>query len=113
MEYKSIGYKKLVIICLVISIVSGIVSNFVFGAEETFTNDQIMDGTMKALIFVQKYSWPVITLVFIYALYKFYVMGSEFLEQKIIGQRMIIGISIFMVLVQCLPLVYAFVIVNT
>ena len=98
MEYKSIGYKKLVIICLVISIVSGIVSNFVFGAEETFTNDQIMDGTMKALIFVQKYSWPVVTLVFIYALYQFYVVGSEVLEHKILGRRLLIGIAIFMVM---------------
>ena len=107
MEYKSIGYKKLVIICLVISIVSGIVSNFVFGAEETFTNDQIMDGTMKVLIFIQKYSWPVVTLVFIYALYQFYVVGSEVLEHKIL-----IGIAIFMVIIQCLPLLYAFLIMK-
>ena len=112
MEYKSIGYKKLVIICLVISIVSGIVSNFVFGAEETFTNDQIMDGTMKALIFVQKYSWTVVTLVFIYALYQFYVVGSEVLEHKLLGRRLLIGIAIFMVIIQCLPLLYAFLIMK-
>ena len=112
MEYKSIGYKKIVIICLVISIVSGIVSNFVFGAEETFTNDQIMDGTMKVLIFIQKYSWPVITLVFIYALYQFYVIGSEVLEHKILGRRLLRCVAIFMVIIQCLPLLYAFLIMK-
>ena len=112
MEYKSIGYRKLIIICLVVSIVSSIVSSFVFGAEETFTNDQIMNGTMKVLIFLQKYSWPVVTLVFIYALYQFYVIGSEILEHKIVGRRLLIGIAIFMVIIQCLPLLYAFLILR-
>ena len=82
-------------------------------SSTSITNDKIIDSTLQVLIFLQKYSWPVITLVFVYALYKFYIMGSEYVEQKLIGQRMIIGISIFMVLIQCLPLAYAFVIVNT
>src|SRR5574344_828875 len=112
MEYKSIGYKKIVIICLVVSIISSIVSNFVFGSTETFTNDQVIDGTMKTLIFLQKYSWPLVTLVFIYALYQFYVVGSEVLEHKILGRRLLIGIAIFMVIVQCLPLLYAFLIMK-
>ncbi len=112
MEYKSIGYKRLVIICLVISIVLSIVSNFVFATEDTYTNDQIMDGTMKVLIFLQKYSWPVVTLVFVYALYQFYVIGSEVLEHKLLGRRLLIGIAIFMVIIQCLPLLYAFIIMR-
>lgn len=112
MEYKSIGYKKLIITCVIVSIVSAIVSNFVFGVQETFTNDQIMDGTMKMLIFIQKYSWPLVTLVFIYALYQFYVIGSEVLEHKIMGRRLLIGIAVFMVIIQCLPLLYAFLVMK-
>lgn len=106
-------YKKLTIFTIIISIVAAFTCNFVFAAGDVLVNDKIIDSTLQILIFLQKYSWPVITLVFIYALYKFYVMGSEYLEQKIIGQKMIISISIFMVLIQCLPLIYAFVIVNT
>lgn len=112
MEYKSIGYKKIIVVCLVVSIVSAIISNFVFAADEVLTNDQIMDGTMKVLILLQKYSWPVVTLVFIYALYQFYVIGSEVLEHKILGRRLLIGIAIFMVIIQCLPLMYAFLILK-
>lgn len=112
MEYKSIGYKKIVIACVVISIVLTIISSFVFGAQETITNDQIMDGTMKILIFIQKYSWPLVTLVFIYALYQFYVVGSEVLEHKILGRRLLVGIAMFMVIVQCCPLLYAFAIMK-
>lgn len=106
-------YKKLTIFTIIISIVAAFTCNFVFAANDVLANDKIIDSTLQILIFLQKYSWPVVTLIFIYALYKFYIMGSEYLEQKIIGQRMIIGISIFMVLLQCLPLFYAFVIVNT
>jgi hypothetical protein len=110
MEYKSIGYKKLVIICLVISIVSGIVSNFVFGSD--WAAGQKERKEYYLFIFIQKYSWPVVTLVFIYALYQFYVVGSEVLEHKILGRRLLIGIAIFMVIIQCLPLLYAFLIMK-
>jgi len=111
-------YKKLTIFTVIISIVAAFTCNFVFA---TIPNKLLCDSIISfihisfihKLIFLQKYSWPIITLVFVYALYKFYVMGSEYVEQKLIGQRMIIGISIFMVLIQCLPLAYAFVIVNT
>ena len=60
---------------------------------------------------IQKYSWPFVTLLMIYALYKYYVMGNEVLADKVVGQKMVVGIAIFMVVVQCLPLVYAFFIV--
>ena len=35
----------------------------------------------------------------------------EILADKVVGQQMVVGISIFMLVVQCLPLVYAFFIV--
>ncbi len=101
-------YKKITITAVVIAIIAAVVSNFTFAAVDITTNDKIMDSTMNILIFLQKYSWPVVTLIFIYALYQFYVAGSEILESKIIGQRLIVGIAIFMVILQCLPLVYAF-----
>jgi hypothetical protein len=105
-------YKKLTSIAIILSIIAACVSSFVFGTDEVASNDKIIDSTMQILIFLQKYSWPVVTLIFIYALYEFYVIGSEMIEHKILGQRLIVGIAIFMVLVQCLPLVYAFLIVK-
>lgn len=100
-------YKKITTIGIGIAIVAALVSNFVFAADFT-SNDKIYDSILNILIFIQKYSWPVITLVFIYALYEFYVIGSEMLEHKIMGQRLIVGIAIFMAIIQCLPLIYAF-----
>ena len=105
-------YKKLTIFTVVISIIAAITSNFVFAGTTSLANDQIYDSVLKVLIFIQKYSWPVVTLIFIYSMYQFYVLGAELVEKKMIGQRMIVGISIFMVIVQCLPLFYAFVLVN-
>ncbi|MDD2375929.1 MAG: hypothetical protein PHD15_01565 [Clostridia bacterium] len=100
-------YKKITIIAITIAIVATLVSNFVFATDYT-SNDKIYDSILDMLIFIQKYSWPLMTVIFIYALYEFYVIGSELLQHKIMGQRLIIGIAIFMAIVQCLPLVYAF-----
>jgi hypothetical protein len=100
-------YKKITLIALAIAVVATLVSNFVFATDFT-SNDKIYDSVLNILIFIQKYSWPVITLIFIYALYEFYVIGSELLEHKIRGQRFIVGIAIFMAIIQCLPLIYAF-----
>jgi len=104
-------YKKITTIALAIAVVATLVSNFVFASDFT-TNDKIYDSVLNILIFIQKYSWPVMTLIFIYALYEFYVIGSEMLEHKILGQRLIIGIAIFMAIIQCLPLVYAFITIS-
>lgn len=101
-------YKKITMVALTIAIVATLVSNFVFATDFT-SNDKIYDTVLEILIFIQKYSWPVVTLAFIYALYEFYLVGSEMLQRKISGQRLIVGIAIFMAIVQCLPLVYAFV----
>ena len=98
-------YKKVSFIAILIAIIAAVVCNF------TFATNEVLASTMNILIFIQKYSWPVVTLVFIYALYQFYVAGSEILEHKILGQRLIVGLSIFMCLIQCLPLIYAFFVV--
>lgn len=101
-------YKKITITTIICAILAFVVSNFVFASTNIDVNDKIFDSTMQFLIMVQKYSWPIMTLIFIYALYQFYVIGSEQLEHKILGQRMIVGIGIFMAIIQTLPLVYAF-----
>lgn len=105
-------YKKLTIVTIIISIVAAITCNFVFADTSSIANDQVLDSVLNVLIMIQKYSWPVVTLVFIYAMYQFYVTGSELVENKLLGQRLIVGISIFMVILQCLPLFYAFILVN-
>jgi hypothetical protein len=105
-------YKKVSIIAVLVAVMAGFVSNFVFGAVDITSNDKIYDATMQVLIFIQKYSWPVLTLILLYALYKFYVAGSELIEHKITGQRMIVGISIFAAIIQTLPLLYAFLVVK-
>ncbi len=109
-------YKKITLVALVLSVLAAFTCNFVLGVsvDESLaigTPDFVMDKTLNILITIQRYSWPVVTLIFIYALYQFYVIGSEVLEHKILGQRLIVGISIFMVIIQCLPLMYAFIIV--
>lgn len=109
-------YKKITLIAIAISIVAAITCNFVLGVgvDESIgieTPEMLNNSTLNILILIQRYSWPIVTLVFIYSLYQFYVIGSEVLEHKILGQRLIVGISIFMVIIQCLPLMYAFLIV--
>ena len=103
-------YKKLAIITLTVAIILGVVSGVVFSATDITSNDKIFDTGLKVLVFIQKYSWPVVILFLIFALYQYYVIGSENLEKKALGQRLIIGISIFTALVQALPLAYAFIV---
>lgn len=105
-------YKKLTIVTIIISIVAAITCNFVFANTSAITNDQVYDSVLNILVMIQKYSWPIVTLVFIYAMYQYYVTGSELVENKMLGQRLIVGLSIFMVILQCLPLFYAFILVN-
>ena len=116
-------YKKVITLSLIFAVVFAIVNEFVFAASTAVTGDGILDGALKVLVMIQKYSWPVVTLMIqkyswpvvtllmVWALYKYYVMGNEVLAEKVVGQRMVVGIAIFMVVVQCLPLVYAFFIV--
>lgn len=104
-------YKKVITSSIVIAFVMAIVNELVFAAENVVTSDAILDGGLNILVLIQKYSWPFVTLLMIFALYKYFVTGSEILADKIKGQKMVVGISIFMVVIQCLPLVYAFFIV--
>lgn len=104
-------YRKVIISCLVVAVFVAVINQFVFAATNNITNDVILDGTLNVLVNIQKYSWPVVTLLMIFALYKYYVTGSEVLADKVQGQKMVLGISIFMVVVQCLPLFYALVVI--
>lgn len=105
-------YKKSTIIAIISAFAFAIISNITFAATGVSSNDQIIDGTLQVLIFIQKYSWPVLTLLFIFALYKFYIAGTEVLDSKVVGQRLIVSIAIFMVIVQALPLIYALITVK-
>lgn len=106
-------YKRLVLISLSVAIVACIISNVTFAAVDVATNDAIYDSVLQILVFIQKYSWPVVTLGLIYALYEFYVIGSEMVERKIAGQKLINGIAVFMAIIQCLPLIYVFIVIGT
>ena len=106
-------YKKITTIAIIVAIAFAIMSNFVFGASiDVSTNDKVYDKFLVILVNIQRYSWPVATISFIYALYEYYVIGSEKLERKVQGQRLIVGIAIFMAVIQALPLIYAFTIVR-
>ena len=105
------AYKKVITSSIFVAMLLAFVNELVFAASNTVTNDVVLDGALNILVMIQKYSWPFVTLFMIYSLYKYYIIGSEVIAEKIIGQQLVVGISIFMVVVQCLPLVYAFFIV--
>lgn len=104
-------YKKVMITCFIIAIGMLCLSSVVFATTDIGkNNDKIYTGVMDILLNIQKYSWPVAVIILVYAMYKFYVIGSEAFEQKVSGQKLIVGISVFMAIIQTLPLVYAFII---
>lgn len=102
-------YSRIMKICLVIAFIALIASTTIFattGIDKK--SDKVQNGVMVVLKKVQTYSWPAAVLVLVYALYQYYVVGSEAFEHKVSGQKLIIGLSVFMAIIQCLPLVYAF-----
>lgn len=102
-------YSKLMKVCLAISFIAIIASSAIFATTNIEQkNDNIQNIVMEILMKVQTYSWPVAVVMLVYALYKYYVVGSEAFEHKVGGQKMIMGLSVFMAIIQCLPLVYAF-----
>ena len=103
--------KKLITTAMILSVLFAVVNEFVFAASTVVTNDQILDGALQILVYIQKYSWPIATLVLIFALYLYYVRGTEVLADQIKGKSLLTGLCLFMVVVQCLPLIYAFFIV--
>ena len=106
------AFKKTTIILIVGALVAFVLSGVVFAAELPQAADPIVDGVLKILVYIQKYSWPVAFLFFIFGLYRFYILGAEQLAHKIIGQRMVVGTAVFLVIDQWLPLLYAFRIVK-
>lgn len=102
-------YNRIMKVCLAIAFIAIIVSTVLFATTNIDKKtDKVHNSVMEILLKVQKYSWPVAVLIFVYALYQFYVVGSEAFEQKVSGQKLIIGLSCFMAIIQCLPLIYAF-----
>lgn len=104
------GFKKTISISIVAAFVAFLLSTVVFANELPKTDDVVYDGVLVVLDYVQKYAWPIAFLFFIYALYKFYILGAETLAHRIVGQRMIIGTALFLALSQWMPLIYAFII---
>ncbi|MBR5227700.1 MAG: hypothetical protein IKV94_03590 [Clostridia bacterium] len=103
-------YDKLMKICLAIAVIAFLASTALFATTGIeVKEDVVLDKIMVILINIQKYSWPVAIILLIYALYQYYVVGSEAFEFKVNGQRMIMGLSIFMAILQSLPLAYAFI----
>ncbi len=101
-------YSKVMKTCIWISVIALIASTAVFANTNLdLKSNEIVGGVMNALKYVQTYSWPIAVIVLVYALYKYYVVGAEAFEQKISGQKLIVGLSVFMAIIQCLPLVYA------
>lgn len=103
-------YNKLMKVCIVVSLLAFIFTDAVFantqlGAE---TGNIIIDQALVWLIRIQQYSWPFAVILLIYAMYQYYVVGSEAFEYKVNGQKKIMGVCIVMSLIQCAPLIYAF-----
>ena len=106
-------YNKVMKVCIWVAVIALIASTAVFAATDIEIKDnKIVGGVMTVLKYIQTYSWPVAVIVLVYALYQYYVVGSEAFEQKVSGQKLIVGLSVFMAIIQCLPLVYALVTIN-
>lgn len=104
-------FRKMVIITIAFALIALISSDIAF-ANLASSGDQIYDGALNVLQTVQKYSWPVAFLFFVFAIYKFYILGAEAYEVKVVGQRMVIGTAVCLAIIQCLPLAYAFIILR-
>ena len=103
-------YNKVMKVCMWVAVIGLIASTAVFATTDLAVKDnKIVGGVMTTLKYIQTYSWPVAVIVLVYALYQYYVVGSEAFEQKVSGQKLIVGLSVFMAIIQCLPLVYAIV----
>ena len=103
-------YNKVMKVCIWIAILGLIASTAVFATTDLAVKEnKIVGGVMTTLKYIQTYSWPIAVVVLVYALYQYYVVGSEAFEQKVSGQKLIVGLSVFMAIIQCLPLLYAIV----
>lgn len=101
-------YNNVMKVCLWIAVIALIASTAVFATTDLEQKDSlVIGGVMTVLKYIQTYSWPIAVVVLVYALYQYYVVGSEAFEHKVSGQKLIVGLSVFMAIIQCLPLVYA------
>lgn len=103
-------YNKLMKICIAIALLAFIstdivLANTVLGNN---TGNVVIDQVMVWLIRIQQYSWPFAVVGLLYAMYQYYVVGSEAFEYKVSGQKKIMGVCIIIALLQCAPLIYAF-----
>lgn len=106
-------YSKVMRVCLWIAIIGLCASTVVFATTDLGnTNNELIGGVMTVLKNIQLYSWPIAVIVLVYAMYQYYVVGSEAFEQKVSGQKLIVGLSVFMAIIQCLPLVYAIIMIG-
>ena len=101
-------YNKVMRVCIWIAVIALVASTAVFATTDLDTKtNELMGGVMTVLKNVQLYSWPIAVIVLVYAMYQYYVVGSEAFDQKVSGQKLIVGLSVFMAIIQCLPLAYA------
>ena len=101
-------YNKIMKVCLWIAVIGLIASTVVFANTDlSVKENKIVGGVMTTLKYIQTYSWPIAVIILVYALYQYYVVGSEAFEHKVSGQKLIVGLSVFMAIIQCLPLAYA------
>ena len=106
-------YNKVFKTCLIVSIIALLATTVVFANTDLEVKDNaLVGGTMTVLKNVQTYSWPIAVILLVIAMYKYYVVGSEAFEEKVSGQKAIVGLSVFMTIIQCLPLVYAIITIN-
>lgn len=104
-------FKKMIFILIAFALVVMVSSELAF-ANFAATGDKIYDGALTILQTIQKYSWPVAFLFFVFAIYKFYILGTEAFEAKMTGQKMVIGTAICLAIIQCLPLAYVFIVLR-
>ena len=106
-------YNKVFKTCLIVSIIALLATTVVFANTDLEVKDNaLVGGTKTVLKNVQTYSWPIAVILLVIAMYKYYVVGSEAFEEKVSGQKAIVGLSVFMTIIQCLPLVYAIITIN-
>lgn len=106
-------YQKTMKFCIAFALVIAILSSIVFANTELENkNSLIASKTMEILITISHYSWPVMIIILAYAMYQYYIIGSEEFEHKVAGQKLILGTSVFMAIIQSLPLISAFITIN-
>ena len=77
-------YNKVMKVCLWIAVIGLVATTAVFATTNLEAKEsELVGGVMTVLKYIQTYSWPVAVIVLVYALYQYYVVGSEAFEQKV------------------------------